>query len=377
MVRGSLTREAVLDAAVAIADSDGLPALTMRRLGADLGVEAMSLYNHVAKKEDLLRGIVDRVWGEVDLGRDESEWRAALHRLCGSAHRAMLAHPWFYQLPVSYGGPSRMHVIDATLAHLEAGGVPPQVAFHALHVLDGFVYGYSWQDIGFADMDATREQADEMLAALGAANLPHLVAHAIQHVENAPPGDGFSVGLDLILDGLARGLNDTTRSTPMFITQTLDTPDGPFTIIEESGVVVGAGWTSSVDEVATRSGIQPDAVVTGACSSAGAVHAYYEGDPSAVRSVTVAPHGTEFRERVWEVLRTIPAGETRTYGEVAAQLGTPSASRAVGAACGANVVALFVPCHRVVGASGTLTGFAWGVETKKSLLGREGSLERV
>ena len=163
----------------------------------------------------------------------------------------------------------------------------------------------------------------------------------------------------------------------MYIYQTVSTPDGPFTLIEQHGVVVGAGWSDSVGEVATRAGIEPDAVVTGACASSNAVLAFYEGDTEAVASVAVAPHGTEFRERVWDVLRTIPAGETRTYGEVAALLGTPSASRAVGAACGANVTALFVPCHRVVGASGTLTGFAWGVETKKSLLAREGVLASV
>jgi methylated-DNA-[protein]-cysteine S-methyltransferase len=374
VARKALTRDAVLDAAVAIADAEGLAALSMRRLGTDLGVEAMSLYNHVANKDDLLRGIVDRVWAEVDLALDEPEWRAALHRLCGSGHRAMLAHRWFFQLPVSLGGPARMQVINATLAHLEAGGVPSELAFHALHVLDGHVYGYSWQDIGFADVDTSGDMAREAIANLDAEALPHLVAHARQHAYDHPAGDGFVVGLNLILDGLARG----AERTIVFTSQIIATPDGPFTLIERGdGVVVGAGWTGDVAEVATRSGIRPDAVVTGACRAADAVHAYYEGDTAAVTSVPVEPHGTEFREKVWEVLRSIPAGETRTYGEVAAALGTPSASRAVGAACGANVIALFVPCHRVVGASGTLTGFAWGVETKKALLGREGSLARV
>ncbi|MGC4175512.1 methylated-DNA--[protein]-cysteine S-methyltransferase [Demequina sp.] len=373
MARGTLTKDAILDAAVALADAEGLEALSMRRLGTQLGVEAMSLYNHVANKDELLRGIVDRVWAALDLALDEPDWRVALHRLCGSGHRAMLAHRWFFQLPVAMGGPARMRVIDATLAHLDHGRIPDELAFHALHVLDGHVFGYTWQDLGFTGVPTSGPAVEEAVAQLDAANLPHLVAHAMQHVSNHPPGDGFVVGLDLLLDGLARSQN----GAPMYVTQTLETPDGPFTIIERGGVVVGAGWTGSVDEVATRSGIQPDAVAAGSCTSASAVLAYYAGDSGAVASVPVAPQGTEFRERVWEVLRTIPAGETRTYGEVAAELGTPSASRAVGAACGANVVALFVPCHRVMGASGALTGFAWGVETKKSLLGREGSLARV
>ena len=272
MARKGLSRDTVIDAALTIADADGLDALSMRRLGGELGVEAMSLYNHVGSRGDLLAAITDRAWSSAAI------------------EPALRAHPWLLELP------GHAHRISAT------SGDP-----------ESLIIGRAW---------------------------------------------------------MARSQKGIT----MFISQIVVTPDGPFTIIENGGVVVGAGWTGDVAEVATRSGIEPDAVVTGACASAGAVLAYYDGDASAVASVTVAPHGTEFRERVWEVLRTIPAGETRTYGEVAAALGSPSASRAVGAACGANVVALFVPCHRVVGASGTLTGFAWGVDTKKALLGREGSL---
>ena len=275
MPRQGLSREAVVSAAVAIADEGGLEALSMRRLGGELGVEAMSLYNHVSGRPQLLAAIAQSGWSPSDIA--------------GSLRN----HPWLLDLP------DHAQPISGTAGD---GGA--------------LIIGRAW-------------------------------------------------------------LSRSQKGTAMLITQTLQTPDGPFTIIEDAGVVVGAGWTSSVDEVATRSGIAPDAVVTGACASTGAVLAYYEGDAAAVREVPVAPHGTEFRERVWEVLRGIPAGETRTYGEVAAELGTPQASRAVGSACGANVVALFVPCHRVVGASGTLTGFAWGVETKKALLGREGSLARV
>jgi len=271
-MRKGLTREAVLDAAIAIADADGLDALSMRRLGGELGVEAMSLYNHVGSRADLLGAITDLGWATPGIDS------------------ALRAHPWLLELPE-----------------------------HAQRI--------------------SRTAGDHESLTIGRA-------------------------------WMAR----SQKGIAMLISQILETPDGPFTIIEDGGVVVGAGWTGDVAEVATRSGIQPDAVVTGACAAAGAVLAYYDGDSTAVASVAVASHGTEFRERVWEVLRTIPAGETRTYGEVAAALGSPSASRAVGAACGANVVALFVPCHRVVGASGTLTGFAWGVETKKALLGREGSL---
>jgi AraC family transcriptional regulator of adaptative response/methylated-DNA-[protein]-cysteine methyltransferase len=81
--------------------------------------------------------------------------------------------------------------------------------------------------------------------------------------------------------------------------------------------------------------------------------------------------GTAFQLRVWNALRDIPAGETRTYGEIARKIGQPDAVRAVGTACGANHVSLIVPCHRVVGSTGALTGYRWGIERKKTLLERE------
>lgn len=151
---------------------------------------------------------------------------------------------------------------------------------------------------------------------------------------------------------------------------TLDTPDGPFTVIEnDAGSVVAAAWSTSADAVAARAGLHGS--VPGKCASAAAVLAYYEGHTDAVAAVPTDARGTVFRRRVWDALREIPVGQTRTYGAVAAALGSPGASRAVGGACGANPLALFVPCHRVEGASGALTGFAWGVDIKRSLLERE------
>lgn len=204
MARRTLNRAAIIEAAVRIADAEGLAALTMRRLGTELGVEAMSLYNHVANKEDLHRALVNDVWAQVELAGSEPDWRAGLHRLCGSAYRAMVSHDWFFQLPVTYGGEARMAVINGTLAHLERGGVGAELGFHALHVLDGFVYGYAWQHAGFKDLDSLMAGAGEALAAIDAGALPHVIAHAQQHLAGGPPGDGFTVGLDLILDGLER-----------------------------------------------------------------------------------------------------------------------------------------------------------------------------
>ncbi len=99
--------------------------------------------------------------------------------------------------------------------------------------------------------------------------------------------------------------------------------------------------------------------------------AYWRGDLDALRSIPCAAPGTPFQQDVWALLRTIPAGETRSYGELAAQLGRPQAARAVGAANGANPIGIVVPCHRVIGANGTLTGYAHGLARKQALLEHE------
>lgn len=157
--------------------------------------------------------------------------------------------------------------------------------------------------------------------------------------------------------------------------QIIDTPDGPFAVVETAeGGVIAAGWTGDVDALLTRSKLREWSVAEGPVTVAAAVDAYYAGDLDAPLRVPVHDLATGFGARVRAALRDIRAGEVRCYGDVATALGNPRASRAVGAACGANSVALFVPCHRVIGASGALTGFAWGVEVKRSLLEREGAL---
>jgi len=159
----------------------------------------------------------------------------------------------------------------------------------------------------------------------------------------------------------------------MIVYQQVATPDGPFTLVERDGAVVASGWTADAVALAARAGIGAADLAPGECVAAAAVLAWYAGGDAALDGVRVEQSGTEFRREVWGALRTIPRGEVRRYGELATALGRPGASRAVGAACGRNAVALFVPCHRVVGASGALTGFAWGVDVKRSLLAREGA----
>lgn len=165
--------------------------------------------------------------------------------------------------------------------------------------------------------------------------------------------------------------NAGSVAAPLY--EVVDTPDGPFVTVERAGVVIAAGWSADARDVASRAHIAPTTLVPGATAAADAVRAFYAGDSGAVAALRVEQEGTDFQKQIWAALRGIAAGQTRTYGELADALGRPGASRAVGAACGRNAVALFVPCHRVVGASGKLTGFAWGVNVKHSLLEREGA----
>ncbi len=102
-----------------------------------------------------------------------------------------------------------------------------------------------------------------------------------------------------------------------------------------------------------------------------ALAAYFGGDRGALDGLTVAPRGTDFQRAVWRAVRKVPYGRTASYGEIARKIGRPGASRAVGQANGANPVCLVVPCHRVVGADGSLTGFGGGIEVKKKLLSLE------
>lgn len=157
----------------------------------------------------------------------------------------------------------------------------------------------------------------------------------------------------------------------------LDTPDGPFGVIVRGDTVLASGWSGDLGPVAARNRSIGDwREGPGPADVVEAVEAFYGGDLGAVAHVPVDQPGSPFLQTVWTALREIPAGSPTTYGALATDLGRPSAARAVGRACGLNAPALFVPCHRVTGASGALTGFAWGVEVKRSLLAREAPGER-
>jgi len=158
---------------------------------------------------------------------------------------------------------------------------------------------------------------------------------------------------------------------------THDTPAGPFTaVVDGDGAVLASGWTADPGAALNRihRRLRPDAVADGETDAAAAALAFYGGDLTAIDAIEVAQSGTAMQTAGWTALRRIAAGSPLSYAEFAAALGQPTAVRAAASICARNAPALFVPCHRVLRADGSLGGFAWGLEVKRSLLDREAAL---
>jgi AcrR family transcriptional regulator len=207
--RVPLSRERVLRAALGLADKGGIEALSMRNLGQGLGVEAMSLYNHVANKDDILDGIVDLVFGEIALPSDGVDWKTAMRTRAISAHEALLRHRWAPSLLQSRTrpGPATLRHHDSVLGSLRTAGFTLVMAAHAISVVDGYIYGFALQQINLPlqSREQVAEVGGDILRQL-AGEYPHLAEMITQHAMK--PGydyaDEFEFGLDLILDGLER-----------------------------------------------------------------------------------------------------------------------------------------------------------------------------
>ncbi len=204
-----LNRTRVLQAAVELADRDGIDSVSMRRLGQDLGIEAMSLYTHVRGKDDLLDGMVDAVVGEIPIDVEGPDWQTTLRRSILSARSVMLRHRWAARIIETRDTPGR-----ATLRYMEAvtgilldGGFTIDLAHHAMHVLGSRVQGFS-QDL-YDDSGTPDPEAAAAFAAQLANVYPNIgaLAMAASHEGGIGGCDDdyeFAFGLDLILDGLER-----------------------------------------------------------------------------------------------------------------------------------------------------------------------------
>jgi AcrR family transcriptional regulator len=210
--RVPLNRERVLRAAVALADQGGFESLTMRKLAKELGVEAMSLYNHVASKDDLLDGMVDVVFGEIELPSTDVDWKPAMRTRAVSTREVLARHRWAIGLMEgrTNHGPANLSLHNAVLGCLRAAGFSMEMTVHAYSVQDAYIYGFALQESDMSSESAddfaaeAQRQMREYQAVL--ADYPHLVEVVGGYV--ARTGYDFATeflyGLDLILDGLDR-----------------------------------------------------------------------------------------------------------------------------------------------------------------------------
>ena len=206
--RAQLSRDRVLRAAVTRADQDGISSLSMRKLGEALGVEAMSLYNHVASKSDLLDGMIDIVFSEIDLPSGGGDWKAAMRRRAISARQVLRRHPWAIGLMESRTspGPATLRHHDAVLGCLRRAGFSIELTAHAYALLDSYIYGFALQEasLPFGSGEEAAQVAHQISAQFASGQYPYLTEMATEHVlrPGYDFGDEFVIGLDLILDGL-------------------------------------------------------------------------------------------------------------------------------------------------------------------------------
>jgi AcrR family transcriptional regulator len=215
--KNPLTRESVLKAAVALADEEGIASLSMRKLGQRLGVEAMSLYNHVGNKDDMLAGIVDMVVAEFDLPTNQLDWQVAMRFVTNAVRAALLRHPWAATLIESQVMPSQVRFkrAETVIGTLRRAGFSIELAYKAQLTINSYVYGFVQQEINWPFTPVEQSDVAAMLGPqVPADEYPYLTEMLSSIINTRFRGQGesetdayesdFGFGLDLLLDGLER-----------------------------------------------------------------------------------------------------------------------------------------------------------------------------
>jgi AcrR family transcriptional regulator len=207
--RTPLSRERVLDGALAVADAGGIAGLTIRSIADKLGVKPMSIYHHVANKEEILDRIVDMVFAEIELPVPGGDWRTEMYRRAVSERAALNRHPWAIQLLQSrtHPGPATLRHHDAVIGSLRGGGFSIEMTAHAFALIDSYVLGFALSEAALPihGPESTTEVAESIMQQYAGDTYPHPTEFSIEHV--VKPGYDFGLefafGLDLVLDGLA------------------------------------------------------------------------------------------------------------------------------------------------------------------------------
>jgi len=212
--RVPLSRERVLNAALAVADAEGVGALTMRLLAERLGVKPMALYHHVANKNEIVDGIVDRVFSEIELPTIDGPWRAEMTRRACSARQVLRHHPWAIPLLQSrtHPGPATLRHHNAVIGALRGAGFSVVMTAHTFALLDSYIYGFALSEASLPinGPETVAEVAQSMMLQYLAKDYPHLSEFSTEHIlrPDYDFGAEFDYGLELILDGLTRSLNE-------------------------------------------------------------------------------------------------------------------------------------------------------------------------
>src|SRR4051794_8423145 len=214
---GPLTRERVLRAGLVLADEHGLEWLSMRKLGQALGVEAMSLYHHVANKEDLIDGMIDLVFAEIELPTANNDWKTAMRARAISARQVLARHRWANGLMESRSTPGAANLRhhDTVIGCLREAGFPLSLVAHAYSLMDSYIYGFAMQEraLPFETPEQTAELAQSILARFPVDDYPHLAEFTFKHVlqPGYDFGKEFTFGLDLLLAGIEQALRDVRK----------------------------------------------------------------------------------------------------------------------------------------------------------------------
>ena len=191
-----------------VADAGGLASLTIRSLAQELGVKPMAVYHYVGGKDEIIDGIVDRVFGEMDLPGAQGDWRAAMHRRSSSARAVLRRHPWAIPLLQSRTspGPATLRHLDAVIGCLRGAGFSLELTAHAYALIDSYVYGFAMSEASLPinGPETVSEVAESMMLQYIAADYPSLLEFTTGHI--LQPGYDFGLefdyGLDLLLDAL-------------------------------------------------------------------------------------------------------------------------------------------------------------------------------
>ncbi|MEA2373004.1 MAG: hypothetical protein QOH12_3398 [Solirubrobacteraceae bacterium] len=206
--RVPVTRDRALSGAVALADAEGIGSFTMRKLAQELGIEAMSLYHHVANKKDILDGMIEIVFGEIALPSEEADWNTAMRGRGRSLRAVLTRHPWAIGIMESRSspGPATLRHHNAMVGCCREAGFSIELTAHAFSLIDSYIYGFVLQEVNlpFDEVDDLAEVVEAIMPQLSADEHPHLL-ELTREVVLQPGyayGNEFEYGLGLILDGL-------------------------------------------------------------------------------------------------------------------------------------------------------------------------------